>query len=238
MRSSFGWGREAGDGRPTRLTADIPKIEALAPDLVLTWSDLQADIAAELQRRGHWVVSFNQRSLDEILRAVVMTGALVGRTDAALRLAEALEQNLEAVRTRARALPRRPRVYFEEWPDPLISGIRWVSELIAVAGGDDVFPERAESQGAKGRIVSPEEVLARAPELILASWCGRRVRSEQIASRPGWQELPAVRGGYVGAIRSSWILQPGPASLTDGIKAVEAWVSACATGAPPPSAAR
>jgi iron complex transport system substrate-binding protein len=212
------------------IEADIPKIEALQPDLVLTFSDLQADIAAELQRRGLWVVSFNQRSIAEILRAIQLTGALVGLAPEAMRLADELERNLDAVRERGERLPKRPRVFFEEWPDPLISGIRWVSELISVAGGSDLFPECAMSQAAKGRIVSPEEVVRRDPELILASWCGRKAKLDQIVARPGWSGTSAVRGGFVGEIKSVTILQPGPASLTDGLAQLEHWVSAAAHG--------
>jgi iron complex transport system substrate-binding protein len=210
------------------ISADVDRIVGLAPDLVLTFSDLQADISAQLQRRGLWVVSFNQRSIAEILRAITLTGALVGLAAEAERLAAELEAQVEAVRGLGAKLPFRPRVFFEEWPDPLISGIRWVSELITVAGGQDVFPECAESQGAKGRIVAPEEVIRRSPDLILASWCGRKARPEVIRKRPGWDAIPAVRGGHVHEIKSTYILQPGPASLTEGLSQLHAHVRQCA----------
>jgi iron complex transport system substrate-binding protein len=214
------------------ISADVEKIVGLAPDLVLTFSDLQADISAQLQRRGLWVVSFNQRSIPEILRAIALTGALVGLASEGERLADELAERVERVRLQGAALPRRPRVFFEEWPDPLISGIRWVSELIHIAGGEDVFPECALSQGAKGRIVSPDEVVRRAPELIVGSWCGRKVRPEKIAARPGWAEIPAVRSGMIEEIKSTYILQPGPASLTEGLDRMHALVARCAHGAP------
>lgn len=204
------------------ISADFEKIVALNPDLVLTFSDLQADISAELQRRGLWVVSFNQRSVEEILRAVALTGALVGLAAEGERLAEQLAEHVEDVRRQAARLPRRPRVFFEEWPDPLISGIRWVSELIGVAGGDDIFPECALSQAARGRIVAPGEVVQRAPDIVVASWCGRKARPEQIRCRAGWETVPAVISGHVYEIKSTYILQPGPASLTDGLDRLSA----------------
>jgi iron complex transport system substrate-binding protein len=204
------------------ISADFEKIVALKPDLVLTFSDLQADISAELQRRGLWVVSFNQRSIEEILRAVALTGALVGLAAEGERLADELARHVEEVRRKGALLPRRPRVFFEEWPDPLISGIRWVSELIGAAGGEDVFPECALSQAAKGRIVAPEEVVRRAPDVVVASWCGRKARPEQIRARPGWAAVPAVARGHIYEIKSTYILQPGPASLTEGLDQLSA----------------
>jgi iron complex transport system substrate-binding protein len=212
------------------ISADVDKIIGLQPDLVLTFSDLQADISAELQKRGLWVVSFNQRSVDEILRAIALTGALVGLADRGQQLADELADRIEAIRRFGATLPRRPKVFFEEWPDPLISGIRWVSELIQIAGGEDILPECARSQAAKGRIVTPEQVVERQPDLIVASWCGRKARPEKIAGRPGWSELPAVRNGWVEEIKSTYILQPGPASLLDGLDQLHALVVRCATG--------
>lgn len=216
------------------ISADVERIVGLAPDLVLTFSDLQADITAQLQKRGLWVVAFNQRSIAEILRAVALTGALVGLAAEGAALADELAAGVERVRRAGEALPRRPRVFFEEWPDPLISGIRWVSELVGVAGGEDVFPECAQSQDAKGRIVAPDEVVRRAPELIVGSWCGRKFRPERVRARAGWGEVPAVRDGYLAEVKSTFILQPGPASLTDGLERLHAIVAACARGEPLP----
>ena len=204
------------------INARFDKILALEPDLVLAFSDLQADIAAELIRRGCNVMTFNQRSVADILRMIRMLGGLVGLAERAERLATDLEAGLESIRESAARFPRRPRTYFEEWDDPLISGIRWVEELIAIAGGDPVFPELAHAALAKDRIVSSERVIAAAPEVILASWCGKRVNTRRIADRPGWQALPAVADGHVYEIKSTVILQPGPASLTDGVRQIHA----------------
>lgn len=217
------------------LTADVPKIEALSPDLVLAFSDLQADIVRELLKRGHTVVGFNQRSIDEILQVVRMVGALVGFHAEAERLAVELAANVARVREAGAALPRRPRVLFEEWDEPLISGIRWVSELVEAAGGEDVFPELRARHDGPGRIVTPASVLERAPEVILASWCGKKVRPERIRVRPGWDALPAVRENRIHEIKSALILQPGPAALTDGLAACHRFIAAAARGeAPPP----
>ncbi|MHC0052635.1 cobalamin-binding protein [Actibacterium sp. D379-3] len=201
-------------------SADLPKILALEPDLVLTFSDLQADIAAGLIRQGVAVHGFNQRDLAGILAMIRMMGALVGASDRA----EALATGFEARLARLRDTPRttRPRVYFEEWDDPMISGIGWVSELIELAGGRDVFAPLARCQAAKDRIVTPDQVIAARPEVILASWCGKKVRCEKIAARPGWGAIPAVRDGRIHEIKSALILQPGPAALSDGLDAVEA----------------
>ena len=207
------------------ITADVPKIEALDPDLVLAFSDLQADIVRELLKRGHTVVAFNQRSIEEILQAVCMVGALVGRAREAEQLAGELEANLARVRAEAAKLPRRPRVYFEEWDDPLISGIRWVSELVEIAGGDDVFPELRERHDGPGRIVTADAVRDRAPDVILASWCGKKVRPERIRARPGWDAIPAVRANRIHEIKSALILQPGPAALTDGLARLHEFIS-------------
>lgn len=199
-------------------SADVGKIVALEPDLVLTFSDLQADIAAELLRAGMTVHGFNQRDIAGILAMIRTLGALVGANERAEALARALADRIEAMR--ADPPPRRPRVWFEEWDDPLIGGIGWVSELVEVAGGTDCFAEFRRAGAARDRIVSPEAVIARRPDLILASWCGKKARPERIAARPGWQEVPAVRAGRIVEIKSPLILQPGPAALTDGLDAI------------------
>jgi iron complex transport system substrate-binding protein len=208
--------------------ADFAAIEAVSPDLVLCFSDLQADIAAECARRGLAVAVFNQRSVAEILGVVLALGAWVGRPGEALSLVDELRAHLESVARAARALPRRPRVHFEEWDDPLITGIRWVAELVEVAGGDYLFPERASGAAARDRIVDPAEVVARSPDLVLASWCGKAVRTEAILARPGWRETPAGRSGRVHEIPSTTILQPGPAALTDGLDEVHRRVAEAA----------
>jgi iron complex transport system substrate-binding protein len=205
-------------------SADIPKILALEPDLVLTFSDLQAPIVADLIRAGIAVHAFNQRDVAGILAMIRTVGALVGRNDEATALIRSYEQRLAAVAQAARGRPR-PRVYFEEWDDPLISGIGWVSELIEIAGGDDVFAGLRKSQAAKGRIVSPQSIIAAAPEIILASWCGKKVVPERIRQRPGWAAIPAVRNNLIVEIKSPLILQPGPAASTDGLDAIIAALS-------------
>ena len=212
-------------------SADIPKIIDLMPDLVLTFSDLQADIAAALIRRGIDVHAFNQRTIAEILDMVRTLGALVGAADRAERLVQDLAATIAHVRERAAKLSARPKVYFEEWDDPMISGIGWVSELIAVAGGIDVFADRASCKSAKDRIVTPEEVIRREPDIVIGSWCGKKFRPEKVVSRPGFDRIPAVRCGAVHEIKSPLILQPGPAALTDGLAALEAIIAgAAATG--------
>jgi len=200
------------------INARFDKIEALRPDLVLAFSDLQADIVAELARRGYNVVLFNQRSVAEILQMIRMLGGLIGRADGAETLASRLERDLDRIRVQAAGFARRPRVYFEEWDDPLISGIRWVDELIEIAGGDPIFPELRHGKLAKDRIVQPDEVVRRAPDVIIASWCGKAVKKEKIASRSGWVALEAVRSGHIHEIKSAYILQPGPAALTEGVR--------------------
>jgi iron complex transport system substrate-binding protein len=209
-------------------SADIEKITALQPDLVLAFSDLQADIVRELIVRGYNVMTFNQRSLVEILSMIEMLGAIVGKAPEARELVERLERNLDAVRARAAQLPRRPRVYFEEWPDPIIAGIRWVSELIEVAGGEDIFAELRSAHAARDRIVSAAEIAARRPELILASWCGKMVKPERIIARPEFAQLAAAQ--RIVEIKSTIILQPGPASLSDGLAALEHAIAAAAHG--------
>jgi iron complex transport system substrate-binding protein len=200
-------------------TANVPKILALGPDLVLTFSDLQASIVADLVRAGVAVHAFNQRDVAGILAMIRTLGALVGATDKADVLARGYETRLAEVATSVRGRPR-PRVYFEEWDDPLISGIGWVSELIEIAGGDDVFVELKAHKSAKDRIVAPEAVVAAAPDVILASWCGKKVVPRKIRARPGWDAIPAVRDGHIVEIKSPLILQPGPAALTDGLDAI------------------
>ncbi len=220
-------------GKPrisTFLEADFEKILDLKPDLVLGFSDLQADLARELAKRGVPVMIFNQRSLAEILQAVRVIGALAGRAEPADMLARELEANLERIATKARELPRRPRVFFEEWPDPLISGIRWVSELVEVAGGEDVCAQSRASQAAQGRIYDPREVARRDPEVVVASWCGKKVKREVIVARPGWTSVRAVRDDQIYEIRSALILQPGPAALTDGADELHAILAAVARG--------
>ncbi len=212
------------------INARYDKIEALQPDLILAFSDLQADIAAELIRRGYTVVTFNQRSIAEILQMVRMVGALVGCADRAAALAETFERGLDDVRARAARLSRRPRVFFEEWDAPLISGIRWVEELVEIAGGQSLFPELREHGLAKNRIVDPDAVAERDPEIILASWCGKAMRKRTIVERPGWDRVSAVRRDHIYEIKSTYILQPGPAALTEGVARIEACVSRWAAG--------
>ncbi len=201
-------------------SADIPKILALQPDLVLTFSDLQADIAACLIREGVEVHAFNHRDVAGILRMIRRIGALLDVADRAERLAQAYEARLAMVAAVPR--PYRPRVWIEEWDEPLISGIGWVSELVGIAGGQDVFPELAACKAARDRILLPGAVLARTPDVIIASWCGKKVVPSRIAARPGWDAMPAVRDGRIHEVKSPLILQPGPAALTDGLDALVA----------------
>jgi iron complex transport system substrate-binding protein len=204
------------------INAKFDKILALQPDLVLAFSDLQADITAELVRRGVPVVTFNQRSVPEIFQMIRMLGGLVGCQDRAEALASKLEADLDRIRERAAMLSRRPRVFFEEWDDPLISGIRWVEELVLIAGGTPIFPELADARLAKDRIVDPAEVARRDPEIIVASWCGKKVNVDRIRNRQGWDRVSAVRSNRLHEIKSTYILQPGPASLTDGVQQLHA----------------
>jgi iron complex transport system substrate-binding protein len=206
------------------LHARFEKIEALEPDLILAFSDLQAEITTELVKRGHSVFTFNQRSVAEILQMITMLGGIVGVPEKAERLATTLIAGLDEIRTATASLPRRPRVYFEEWDDPLISGIQWTEELIEIAGGDPVFPEYRRASLAKDRIVTSEQVIARAPDLIIGSWCGKPVRPERIKARAGWDAIPAVRDGQIYEVKSTYILQPGPAALTEGVKQLAAIV--------------
>jgi iron complex transport system substrate-binding protein len=204
------------------INAKFDKIEALHPDLVLAFSDLQADLAAELVRRGIAVVTFNQRSVEEILQMIGMLGGLVGCQAEAEALANRLAEGLETIRESAARFTHRPRVFFEEWDDPLISGIRWVEELVAIAGGTPIFPELAGAGLAKNRIVDPGEVARRDPQVVFASWCGKKMKKATIQSRPGWDSVSAVRDDRIFEIKSTYILQPGPASLTDGVAQMHA----------------
>jgi iron complex transport system substrate-binding protein len=203
-------------------SADIPKILALKPDLVFTFSDLQAEIVASLIREGIEVHAFNQRSIAGILDMVRMVGAITGKANEGIRLAEQLSSGLEAIRAEAEAIRVRPRLYFEEWDDPMISGIGWVSEIVGAAGGVDVFADRAMGKSAKDRIVSAEEVIAAAPDIIIGSWCGKRFRPERVCGRPGFDTIPAVKSGALREVKSPLILQPGPAALTDGAQVIAA----------------
>ena len=218
-------------------TARLDRIVALEPDLVLGFSDLQADIAADLIRRGIEVHVFNQRSVADILRVLRTLGGMVGCESRASALVAELDAGLDAIRAAAAQLPRRPRVYFEEWDQPQISAIRWVSELIGVAGGVDVFPELAGQPLGRDRIVAdPLEVVRRAPDLIFGSWCGKKFSPRAVAARPGWQDVPAVRDGELHEVKSSIILQPGPAALTDGVRELHRVIVRWAAGRSPPAA--
>ena len=211
-------------------SAKIDEILRLKPDFVVGFSDIQADIAAELIRRGVEVWISNHRSVREILDYVRRLGALVGAADKANAYAGRLQRGLEEIEREAAMLPLRPRVYFEEWDEPLITGIRWVAELIRIAGGDDIFPERAAESLAKQRILEDaSEVVRRAPDIILGSWCGKKFRPEKVAARPGWDVIPAVRDGELHEIKSPIILQPGPAALTEGLAAISRIVQRWAT---------
>lgn len=212
-------------------SAKIGRILELEPDLVLGFSDMQADIAAELIRAGVEVYVFNQCSIAGILAMIRRLGGLIGAPDNADALVHELEQGMERARREAAGLPRTPRVYFEEWDDPMITGIGWVHELIAIAGGEDCFPERASRADAASRIIAePDEVIAAAPDLIIGSWCGKRFRAEKVAARPGWGAIPAVRDGHLYEIKSADILQPGPAALTDGLEQLATCIRSAALG--------
>lgn len=201
------------------LSAKIDRILELRPDCVFGFSDLQADIAAELVRRGVQVTIFNQRSVEEIFAMLYQVAAMVGRADEGLKLLEAMRVRLLEIEAAGRALPRRPRVYFEEWDEPHISAIRWVSELTGIAGGDDVFPELAVQSLGKDRIIAEgAEIVRRNPDIVIGSWCGKKFRPEKVAARAGWQDVGAVRDGQLFEIKSADILQPGPAALTDGVE--------------------
>ena len=202
------------------ISADVPKILALEPDLVLCFSDLQAEIAAALIRAGIAVHVFNQRDIAGILAMIGTLGSLVGAEKRANELVTQLSVRLSSVSTAANLRQPKPRVYFEEWDDPLITGIGWVSELIELAGGVDLFPQMRLQKAAKDRIVSPDDVRMAMPDVILASWCGKKVVHDRIRQRPGWADIPAVRNNRIVEIKSPLILQPGPAALTDGLDAI------------------
>jgi iron complex transport system substrate-binding protein len=201
------------------LSARIDRILELKPDCVFGFSDLQADIAAALARQGVQVTIFNQRSVEEIFSVLYQVAAMVGRAAEGLERLDTMRRRLEEIAAAGRALRRRPRVFFEEWDEPAISGIRWVSELVGIAGGDDVFPELAMQPLGKDRIVGdPMEIVRRDPEIIVGSWCGKKFRPEKVRARPGWAEVAAVRDAQLFEIKSADILQPGPAALTDGVE--------------------
>ena len=212
------------------LHARYEKIEALEPDLILAFSDLQAEITNDLVKRGYPVFTFNQRSVAEILQMIRMLAGMIGVAEKGEALARRLEQGLDDIRAAAASFPKRPRVYFEEWNDPLISGIQWTEELVEIAGGDPIFPELRHARLAKDRIVSSEQVIAGSPDVIIGSWCGKPVRREKIASRDGWQQIPAVTLGHIFEVKSTYILQPGPASLTDGVTQIHSILKSVACG--------
>ncbi|HCC57132.1 MAG TPA: cobalamin-binding protein [Solibacterales bacterium] len=214
-------------------TAKFDKIMALEPDLVLAFSDLQAEIASELIKRGLTVVAFNQRSIEEIFAMIAMLSSLLGVAERGAEVAAGLRDGIAKVEASARRFSRRPRVFFEEWNDPLISGIRWVEELVEIAGGVPLFPELREQRAAKGRIVNLAEVASRDPEVVIASWCGMKVNKDVIRSRPGWHATAAVRDGHVYEVKSTYILQPGPASLTEGLRQLHAIIAVVAGAAIP-----
>ncbi len=201
------------------LSAKIDQILALEPDAVLGFSDLQADIASALIRAGVQVTVFNQRSVEQIFDVLFQVAAMVDQAERGQAMLQAMRADLERMRQESASWPRRPRVYFEEWDEPRISAIRWVSELLGLAGGDDIFPELAQKPMGKDRILANDEaILARQPEVVIGSWCGKKFRPERVASRPGWTEVPAVRDQQLFEIKSADILQPGPAALTDGVR--------------------
>jgi iron complex transport system substrate-binding protein len=215
------------------LSAKIDKILALKPDCVFGFSDLQADIAALLIRAGVQVTVFNQRSVDEIFSMLYQVAAIVGQAEQGLQRLQLMRAQLDDIQKTAATFKRRPKIYFEEWDEPHISGIRWVSELISIAGGDDCFPELAQMPLGKDRIIaSGQSIIDRAPDIIIGSWCGKKFRAEKVAAREGWQDVPAVRHQQLFEIKSADILQPGPAALTDGVaqlhQIVKQWEAAYA----------
>jgi len=208
------------------IDGSVKKISALKPDLVIGFSDIQADLARKLIANNLNVLIFNQRSIQEILEVVVSVGRLVGRAEAAQALVGDYVSRIEAVQDRAAKRGVRPRVYFEEWPDPMISAIEWVSELIQIAGGEDIFADRAQGKLAKERFVQSSEVIAAAPEIMLASWCGKPFEAEEVRAREGWDAIPALVSDRVHEIPSADILQPGPACLTTGLDTIERLIAA------------
>jgi iron complex transport system substrate-binding protein len=213
-------------------SAKIDQIVSLKPDLVLGFSDLQAPIAADLVRAGIEIHVFNQRSLAQIIDFMRMLGAMVAAQKRTETLIRGFEKGMKSARAAARRLPRRPRVYFEEWDEPLICGIQWVSELIALAGGEDCFADLAVQPHAQQRIIAdPQEVVRREPELIVGSWCGKKFRAERVRARAGWSAIPAVRHGQLREIKSCDILAPGPAALTDGLRQLQSLIANCVNSA-------
>jgi iron complex transport system substrate-binding protein len=201
------------------LSAKIDKILELKPDCVFGFSDLQAEIASALVKRGVQVTIFNQRSVDEIFSMLFQVAAMVGRADDGLKLLEGMRARLLAIEAAGRALPKRPRVFFEEWDEPHISAIRWVSQLVGIAGGDDIFPELALQPLGKDRIIADgAEIVLRNPDIVIGSWCGKKFRPEKVAARAGWADVNAVRERQLFEVKSADILQPGPAALTDGVE--------------------
>ena len=202
-------------------TGDLDRILAVEPDLVLCFCDLQADIARDLVKAGVAVHVFNQRSVEDILAMIETVGRLVGAESRAQALVGELEHLIDATRAAAARLTRRPRVYFEEWDEPAISGIRWVSDLIGIAGGEDIFAELASRPSAKDRcLADPLEAARREPDIIIGSWCGKRFRPEKVAARAGWQDVPAVCNGQLHEIKSAIILAPGPVAIREGLPAL------------------
>jgi len=214
--------RRARDEKPkvsAFLSAKIDRILELEPDCVFGFSDLQADIASELVKRGVQVTIFNQRSIDEIFSMLYQVAAMVGRAQDGVELLTKMRARLDEIAREASALPKRPRVYFEEWDEPRISAIRWVSQLVGIAGGDDIFPELALKAMGKDRIIADDAtIIARNPDIIVGSWCGKKFRAEKVAARPGWGDVAAVKEASLFEIKSADILQPGPAALTDGVE--------------------
>lgn len=204
------------------INAKFDKIMSLKPDLVFAFSDLQADIAAELIRRGVNVFTFNQRGVTEILEMILTVGRIVGGEERARELVGQLQKELDRIAESAKNFSHRPRVYFEEWYDPLISGIRWVEELIEIAGGEPVFPDLRQFQAAKNRIIQPEAVIAANPQVIIGSWCGKHLKKDVIRSRENWGNIEAVKNNQIYEIKSTYILQPGPAALTEGVRQLHA----------------
>lgn len=202
------------------INAKFDKIMSLEPDLVFAFSDLQADISAELIRRGVTVFTFNQRSVKEILEMILTVGRIVGVEEKAKELVEKMQGELDAIAESAKNFPFRPTVYFEEWFDPLISGIRWVEELVEIAGGEPIFPELKQFQGAKDRIIDSQQVIEANPNVIIGSWCGKAVKKNLIRLRKGWESIEAVKNNHIYEVKSAYILQPGPASLTEGIRQI------------------
>lgn len=205
----------------TFIDADYELINSLKPDLILAFSDLQADISKELIKQGHTVTTFNQRNISEILRAMLMIGSLLGCEDKAKKLIKKYEDKIEDVRSKSKLIKNKHKVYFEEWYDPLISGICWVSELIEIAGGVDIFSELRNQHAAKNRIVKPKDVIERNPDIIIGSWCGKMFKPEKVLNRKGWDKIEAVKNSRIYEVKSTIILQPGPASLTEGLDAIK-----------------